>query len=701
MFAILGSGKLSMETICSSESYGVAQKKFQKDIRRLFECLFSVACDNPKLDDFIYKYDIPYLLFSLMCPDYALIEQFFNFKDSLRFIDSDLLATIMNFASKLELVPTLYCAFRTSRPVLEKKHKVEITQNGEEDFPLEIQNFEFEPNPIMQKMGNVYESLSFKNSGSQDIIKKDKMELYYNDFGFSMTETGIKINAAKFLKLVFQTGYGDTNSMFILMEMMAPLFREITGGHAIVKIASTLAKGRKDKIFEHMSNMVRLIIVGMITEKIELKSKYLDDDDDINFTEEDIKKFSDTFDFTDNMIRGIVAWIKGALLLLDKDAANIKIDKYREVFIEMCDSLSSYEQEIERFDTLIHDVSKQTDLMITIVGICKGNFRKIEVVGKQVGCYEHKKVRELINILNKYKEIIFRKQVYGLPPLSLGINQKLGGMFQSAGNALGSAASATKNAVVGAANAGVNGIVNGANSGANFVGNSLSKIQGPSSGNIGGIGGIGGFGGIGNVGGFGGFGNVGSIGGIGSMGSLPSIGSMPKIMPNLSGLNPDKLLFGDMFKQFDKDRSGFIDYNEFCELTKYMGLFLDKEKSLKLFSIADLNNNNQIEFGEFKRAMTLLKLQIAYETLKKLGLTIEDLVWYGILGILFLVQLFIFIFLGILAFSRAQDFNAIVNSLMPLTAGIAAAARKIDITGAIEKVKGVVEKIVLRLKKKT
>ena len=37
--------------------------------------------------------------------------------------------------------------------------------------------------------------------------------------------------------------------MHMLMDMLAPLFREVTGGHAIIKIATILAKGRKDKIF--------------------------------------------------------------------------------------------------------------------------------------------------------------------------------------------------------------------------------------------------------------------------------------------------------------------------------------------------------------------------------------------------------------------------------------------------------------------
>ena len=123
--------------------------------------------------------------------------------------------------------------------------------------------------------------------------------------------------------------------MHMLMDMLAPLFREVAGGNAIIKIATILAKGRKDKIFFHMSNLVRLIIVGMITDKIEKKAQYAEEDDNVDFTPEDIYRFSSSFNFTDGLVNGVVNWIKGALLLLDKNAANIKVDRYREVFYGM------------------------------------------------------------------------------------------------------------------------------------------------------------------------------------------------------------------------------------------------------------------------------------------------------------------------------------------------------------------------------
>ena len=184
-------------------------------------------------------------------------------------------------------------------------------------------------------MGQVYHSLKFDNATPDDLMKVEKQHLYGNDYGYEIKDEGVKLNVSKLFKLIFQTCYGDNTSMHMLMDMLAPLFREVTGGHAIIKIATILAKGRKDKIFFHMSNLVRLIIIGMITDKVEKKVQYADEDDNIDFTPEDIYRFSSSFDFTDGLVNGVVNWIKGALLLLDKNAANIKVDRYREVFYGM------------------------------------------------------------------------------------------------------------------------------------------------------------------------------------------------------------------------------------------------------------------------------------------------------------------------------------------------------------------------------
>ena len=147
------------------------------------------------------------------------------------------------------------------------------------------------------------------------------------------------------------------------------------------------------------------------------------------------------------------------------------------------------------------------------------------------------------------------------------------------------------------------------------------------------------------------------------------------------------MIFADKFARFDADNSGFVDYNEFLELCQYMGLHMDKEKTLKLFSAADHDNDNHLDLREFQLAMVFLKLEIAYDTFKKLEMTTEDLVWFAVLGIIYLLLMFTFIFLGIAAFSKAEGFNSVINSLLPIAAGLAAGARNLDLKAAIDKVK--------------
>ena len=81
-------------------------------------------------------------------------------------------------------------------------------------------------------------------------------------------------------------------------------------------------------------------------------------------------------------------------------------------------------------------------------------------------------------------------------------------------------------------------------------------------------------------------------------------------------------------------------------------------------------------------------------------MTTEDLIWFGIMGFILLLLLFAFIFFGISAFSKADVFNSIINSIMPITAGAAVALRRLDLKAEIEKVKSFVESILAQYRKK-
>lgn len=52
----------------------------------------------------------------------------------------------------------------------------------------------------------------------------------------------------------------------------------------------------------------------------------------------------------------------------------------------------------------------------------------------------------------------------------------------------------------------------------------------------------------------------------------------------------------DLFRMFEKDGSGGIDQEEFCEIAKYMNINLSRNRILKLFSQADTDGTGTIVF---------------------------------------------------------------------------------------------------------
>ena len=151
---------------------------------------------------------------------------------------------------------------------------------------------------------------------------------------------------------------------------------------------------------------------------------------------------------------------------------------------------------------------------------------------------------------------------------------------------------------------------------------------------------------------------------------------------------------------FDKDNSGYISYDEFRDLCKYMGLCLNQEEGLKLFALANTNDNEYIDYYEFQNAIFLIKGKIALDTLVQLGVTTADLIIYGVSIMLLLVLVMVFIFLGIFAFSKAEGFNSVVNSILPLIAGIAAGTRTIDMKEKIDSAKKFIKEMIAEFQRK-
>jgi len=169
---------------------------------------------------------------------------------------------------------------------------------------------------------------------------------------------------------------------------------------------------------------------------------------------------------------------------------------------------------------------------------------------------------------------------------------------------------------------------------------------------------------------------------------------------DLSKSNVDSMFFRELFKRFDKDGNGSLSFDEFNDLCKNMGLMMSDEQALELFSKVDADKDNKIGMNEFEDAAQMIIGIVASNTLTRLGLTLEDLVKIGVGAFLFLVLILTFIFLGIFAFSKAEGFNSIINSLFPCMAGIGTGASTIDIKSAAEKVKKTVKKVLTSLKNK-
>ena len=131
----------------------------------------------------------------------------------------------------------------------------------------------------------------------------------------------------------------------------------------------------------------------------------------------------------------------------------------------------------------------------------------------------------------------------------------------------------------------------------------------------------------------------------------------------------------ELFDVFDQDGSGQLSYGEFKDICKYLGLIMDQEKSLKMFSLVDTDKNNYIDYDEFSKAIILIKFEIAKDMLRKLELSNRDLIRFWI-GILFcLTAALFFVIFGTFAYSSADGFSAVLSSIPSIGAGILAIFR--------------------------
>ena len=78
-----------------------------------------------------------------------------------------------------------------------------------------------------------------------------------------------------------------------------------------------------------------------------------------------------------------------------------------------------------------------------------------------------------------------------------------------------------------------------------------------------------------------------------------------------------------IFALFDTDSSGMIDFEEFCQMFKYMGAPLSREQLVSLYSAADATGDGQIVFEEFEQVFMSEVAALQFPTRKRMRLRLR------------------------------------------------------------------------------
>lgn len=122
---------------------------------------------------------------------------------------------------------------------------------------------------------------------------------------------------------------------------------------------------------------------------------------------------------------------------------------------------------------------------------------------------------------------------------------------------------------------------------------------------------------------------------------------------------------------------------------------------LEVFTKVDKTHSDSMDIHQYKKAMTILKEDVAMKALDKMHLTTFTLYMVLATVIIFLLVLLMFIFIGIIAFSPVNSFSGVVNSIMPIAAGAGANSKghtSKQLEKVMEKLEGSVKQVIKNLK---
>jgi hypothetical protein len=133
----------------------------------------------------------------------------------------------------------------------------------------------------------------------------------------------------------------------------------------------------------------------------------------------------------------------------------------------------------------------------------------------------------------------------------------------------------------------------------------------------------------------------------------------------------------DLFKLCDRmgDGNGRIGCREFCVLAKRLGTPISEHRALEIYSkikgmgveMEDLELTEE----EFSDALAFLKMKQVVQAMNQLGISADVLLAQLLYLLFLLIVLFIFLFLGIKAFTVGGAFSAVINSILPMGGGAA------------------------------
>lgn len=168
---------------------------------------------------------------------------------------------LTKFASTKSSLPDLQYMFEIAREHIGKNFGV--AAGNKLDFTISIKNFDPCIDEDLQKELEESKALIPAQPDAEDPFQLDqsKQEFYLDSYGLKIEPKSIKIDLTKLFRLFMQGSCLDRESIFQLMDILIPLFRDIPFAGPIIAGFKNLVNGNKDQIFNSIASIVHIALV--------------------------------------------------------------------------------------------------------------------------------------------------------------------------------------------------------------------------------------------------------------------------------------------------------------------------------------------------------------------------------------------------------------------------------------------------------